>query len=106
MRDRRVKILGLWVMAGLMLCIVSPGVFAAGRELHWDALDVEARLDASGVLDVIERHSMVFSGDWNGGERTFNLRPSQKLEFIGFGRVGDSGGPGTPPPSFSPNDVD
>src|SRR4051812_17111841 len=106
MRDRRVKILGLWLMAGLMLCSVTPGVFAAGRELHWDALDVEARLDARGVLDVIERHSMVFTGDWNGGERTFNLRPSQKLEFIGLERVDASGARVPLRHVSSPNDVD
>ena len=47
------------------------------RELHWDALDVEAHLNADGVLEVIERHTMVFTGDWNGGERVFNVRPRQ-----------------------------
>ena len=60
---------------------------AAERELHWDALDVEAHLDADGVLDVIERHTMVFTGDWNGGERVFNVRPRQKLEFLGLDRI-------------------
>jgi uncharacterized membrane protein YgcG len=101
-----VKFLGLWVVAGLMLCSVAAGVFAAGRELHWDALDVESRLDASGVLDVIERHSMVFTGDWNGGERIFNLRPSQKLEFIGLERVDASGARVPLRQVSSPNDVD
>jgi len=41
----------------LMLCL-APGLHAAERELHWDALDVEAHLDADGVLDIIERHTI------------------------------------------------
>jgi uncharacterized membrane protein YgcG len=70
-----------------MLCCLATGAEAAERELHWDALEVEAHLDAAGVLDVIERHTMVFTGDWNGGERVFNLRRRQKLQFLGLERV-------------------
>ncbi len=70
-----------------MLWCIAAGAQTAGRELHWDALDVEARLNADGVLDVIERHTMVFTGDWNGGERVFNVRPRQKLEFLGLERI-------------------
>src|SRR4029079_10614198 len=65
---------------------MAPSVYAQ-RELRWDELAVTARLDADGVLDVAERHTMVFSGDWNGGERTFNIRPRQKLEFVGMERL-------------------
>ena len=71
----------------MVLCWAATGAQAAERELHWDAFDVEARLDADGVLDVVERHTMVFTGDWNGGERVFNVRPRQKLEFLGMERV-------------------
>src|SRR5262245_36115335 len=67
-------------------------VQAAERELHWDTLDVDARLAADGVLDVTERHAMVFTGDWNGGERVFNVRPRQKLEFISLERIDESTG--------------
>ena len=44
-------------------------------------------LNADGVLDVTERHTMVFTGDWNGGERVFDVRPRQKLEFLGLERM-------------------
>jgi uncharacterized membrane protein YgcG len=71
----------------LMLWGITPAVQAAERELHWDALDVDARLGADGVLDVIEHHTMVFTGDWNGGERIFNVRPRQKFEFLSLERV-------------------
>src|SRR5215471_21207398 len=75
----------------LLLCCIAPGARAAERELHWDALDVEAHLNADGGLDVIERHTMVFTGEWNGGERVFNVRPRQKFEFVGLERVDATG---------------
>ena len=73
-------------------CWVATGAQAAERELHWDALEVEARLAADGVLDVTERHTMIFTGDWNGGERVFNVRPRQKLEFISLERIEENTG--------------
>jgi hypothetical protein len=74
------------VAALLLLCL--PTVAFAQRELHWDALFVTAHLDASGALSVIEDQTIVFTGDWNGGERTFNIRPPQKLSFEGMSRWG------------------
>ena len=70
----------------LMLWCVAAGAQAAERELPWAALDVVAHLQADGVLDVTERHTIVFTGDWNGGERVFNVRSRQKLEFLGMQR--------------------
>lgn len=60
---------------------------ASGRVLHWRMLDVEARLDAEGALRVSERHTMVFSGAWNGGERVFRLEPDQRLHLERVTRV-------------------
>src|SRR5262249_50941943 len=71
MKTPRKKARRLALFISLVLSCISPRAQAAQRELHWDALDVEAHLDADGVLDVIERHTMVFTGDWNGGERVF-----------------------------------
>src|SRR5688572_20357425 len=59
--------------------------------LHWRRIDVDARLDSAGRLRVIERQAMVFSGDWNGGERTFNLRPGQRLDLNGVRRIDADG---------------
>lgn len=75
----------------VFLCAAAD-VQAAERELHWDSLHVDARLAANGVLDVTERHAMMFTGDWNGGERLFNVRPRQKLEFISLERIDESTG--------------
>jgi uncharacterized membrane protein YgcG len=87
MKTRRVNGRYRVLLLILMLCCIVPRAQAAERELRWDALDVEARLNADGVLDVIERHTMVFTGDWNGGERVFNVRPRQKLEFVDLVRM-------------------
>src|SRR4029450_2497674 len=59
---------------------------AAARELHWKSLEVGATLDGQGVLHVVERQHMVFSGDWNGGERKFDLRPGQESGLGGMTR--------------------
>jgi uncharacterized membrane protein YgcG len=90
------KVRPLLLSVSIVLCWVGVGAQGADRELHWDALDVEARLAADGVLDVTERHTMIFTGDWNGGERVFNIRPRQKLEFISLERIDESTGRAQP----------
>lgn len=59
----------------------------AQRELYWQELTVFARLDAEGHLHVVERHSVVMSGDWNGGERFFALTMGQPFRFFGVRRA-------------------
>ena len=66
-------------LAAFLCCL--PTTAFAQRSLHWDRLQVTAHLDAGGTLQVVETQTMVFTGDWNGGERTFNIRPRQKLIF-------------------------
>lgn len=74
------------------LCIVAlPAGALAQRALHWDNIDVAAHLDAEGRLLVTETQTMVFSGDWNGGERRFNIRPRQKLLLINLDRAEGDG---------------
>src|SRR5262245_16636369 len=79
----------LALAAALLLSVTSNAL--AQRELHWDRLDVVARLNADGSLQVSEEQTMVFTGDWNGGERTFNIRPRQTLSFEGMSRGSGSG---------------
>jgi uncharacterized membrane protein YgcG len=84
------------VFAAALLALGLGGVsgIALGqKELHWKALDVSARLDADGQLHVVERHAMVFTGDWNGGERTFRLAPGQTLSFERIQRIDPATGP-------------
>ena len=54
---------------------------------YWKSLEVGATLDAQGVLHVVERQHMVFTGDWNGGERSFDLRPGQEVVLRGMTRI-------------------
>src|SRR5688500_11756531 len=49
-------------------------------------MHVEARLDANGRLHIIERQAMVFTGDWNGGERIFRVGLGQDLKLHGLSR--------------------
>ncbi len=62
--------------ACVALFAASP---AAARELYWKKLEVGATLDSQAVLHVVERQHMVFTGDWNGGERRFSIRPGQEI---------------------------
>jgi hypothetical protein len=72
-------------IALLLLSLVGSALPAmAQRQLHWDRLDVEATLEADGTLSIVETQTMVFTGDWNGGERIFNIRPRQTLRFHGI----------------------
>jgi uncharacterized membrane protein YgcG len=68
----------------LLLCL--PGLAFAQRDLHWDALVVTAHLNADGSLSVVEDQTIVFNGNWNGGERTFSIRPRQRLSFEDLSR--------------------
>lgn len=78
--------LGLFV---LFLCVLAPALSA--RELHWRKLEVWAKVEADGSIAVRERQHMVFTGDWNGGERVFRLLTRQRLDFRGIIRVDDQG---------------
>lgn len=59
------------------------------KSLYWRAIHVDARLEADGALNVAERQTFVFDGDWNGGERIFNIREGQSLLVDSVARVAD-----------------
>lgn len=63
----------------------------AQRHLSWDLLQVDAHLAADGKLEITEVYTIVFSGDWNGGERKFNVRPRQTLSLTGVSRIDAAG---------------
>src|SRR4029453_14131804 len=73
-----------------LCCLPAVSAFAQ-RELHWDSLEVTAHLNADGTITVAETQTIVFTGDWNGGERKFNIRPRQSLSLTGVYRGGPSG---------------
>lgn len=72
-------------------CLVA-GPTLAQRSMYWKELAVSARLDGEGVLHVEETHSIVFSGDWNGGERIFSVPWGQKIELNRMTRIDPASG--------------
>jgi hypothetical protein len=68
----------------VLLAVASP--LAAQRELHWKELAVHARLASDGTLAISEVQRMVFTGDWNGGERVFRFGLGQQLLVDGLFR--------------------
>ncbi|MGZ8868648.1 MAG: DUF2207 domain-containing protein, partial [Thermoanaerobaculia bacterium] len=71
----------------LLLLLVAVPIY--GKSLHWRSIDVQARLDGDGNLHVVEQQQMVFDGDWNGGERTFNPRGRQRIAVHKVSRIED-----------------
>jgi uncharacterized membrane protein YgcG len=76
----------------LLALLARPSGLLAEKSLSWRRLDVVARLDSQGVLHVSERQAIVFTGDWNGGERKFRLAPGQKLHLTGVSRLNSDTG--------------
>ena len=93
-------------LTAFLLAILTSATAAQERQLYWDTLDVKARLESDGRLQVEERQRMVFTGDWNGGERTFNLRPRQQLTFGGMSRTDAQSGVEIPMSQGSLDEVD
>ena len=70
------------------LALAAPPVHAQEvKSLDWTAFSVDARLDSTGTLRVRERQTILFTGDWNGGERIFDLRDGQRFTFRRMFRV-------------------
>ncbi|HEX6314069.1 MAG TPA: DUF2207 domain-containing protein [Gemmatimonadaceae bacterium] len=79
------------LLGGLAAVLLVSATAQAQRELHWRDLRVTARLDEQGALHVVETHTMVFTGDWNGGERRFDVRARQRFRFDGMRRIDSTG---------------
>jgi uncharacterized membrane protein YgcG len=75
----------------LGLCCSLSGGESFGRSLYWQNMNVDATLTDEGRLLVREEQTMVFSGDWNGGEREFFIAPGQTFSFAGISRLTESG---------------
>ena len=78
------RLWGRWLGMACLALAASP---LDARTLEFETVAVEARLDAEGVLHVRERLDMVFSGNWNGGERGFRVDLGQKLTLDRLTRV-------------------
>ena len=74
-----------------LLALLALDAFAQDKQLHWRQLDVDARLDRDGKLHIVETHSMVFTGDWNGGERSFRTRLAEQVHLEKLSRIASDG---------------
>jgi hypothetical protein len=74
----------MFVRVALLLLLALP---AFGKSMYWNAIDVEGRLDGDGNLHVIETQRIVFDGDWNGGERDFNVHGRQDVDVHRIVRI-------------------
>lgn len=75
----------------LFICLILLPQSIEARSLFWQDINVNATLDADGRLQIREQQTIVFSGAWNGGERTFRIRPGQKMKFGSISRIDDKG---------------
>jgi uncharacterized membrane protein YgcG len=76
-----------------VFCLISSALATAwvaraeAREIEWRSLNVSARLDVDGALHIREQHQMVFTGDWNGGERRFSVGPTEWVRFVSMAGI-------------------
>lgn len=59
-----------------LLIFAATALTAQDRSLFWERLESDAFLDSEGSLHVTEIQTIVFDGDYNGGERRFPLQLS------------------------------
>jgi len=73
----------------IFLCciLLFAATTAQSKSLYWPTIAVDAQLDSNGLLHVAETQTYVFNGNWNGGERQFNVRAGQFLNLEGVDRI-------------------
>jgi uncharacterized membrane protein YgcG len=73
----------------IFLCciLLFAATTAQSKSLYWPTIAVDAKLDGNGLLHVAETQTFVFNGNWNGGERQFNVRAGQLLHLEGVDRI-------------------
>src|SRR4029453_722457 len=79
------------IVAPLLVVFGASDASAQGRSLRWTRLAVTAHLDAEGRLHVQERQSIVFAGDWNGGEGIFRSSLENAIDLERLDRIDESG---------------
>jgi predicted membrane protein DUF2207 len=79
------------IFRALLVLLIAATPAAAQKSLHWRDVTVDATLAGDGTLRVVERQTIVFTGDWNGGERRFDVRPRQRFQFEGMRRIDSTG---------------
>jgi hypothetical protein len=76
----------------LALLLLPSAALAQSRQIDWPTVAVTARLDSAGVLHIAERQTIRLSGDWNGAERSWDLRFGQTLSLRRLARTDSASG--------------
>jgi uncharacterized membrane protein YgcG len=79
------------IRAVLVVTLLIAGASAHAKSLTWPSIHVDAHLDADGRMHIVETQTFLFDGDWNGGERTFEVYGNQSLDFEKLTRVDRDG---------------
>jgi uncharacterized membrane protein YgcG len=67
----------------LLLCTtVAHPLTAAAKSLDWKKFEVQAHLENDGDVTIKEEQTIVFDGDWNGGERRFDVAEGRSVDLI------------------------
>ncbi|MBI3790287.1 MAG: DUF2207 domain-containing protein [Gemmatimonadetes bacterium] len=85
------------VTVRLLACLALAGapltpLAAQDRTIGWPSVTVDAVLDANGQLHVRERQVVRFTGDWNGGQRRFDVRAYQWVTLDSLLRLDTASG--------------
>lgn len=86
-RMRHLSIALAWLLA-----LGTSPLPGQDRTLDWPEVTVTAHLDADGRLVVRERQVMRFTGDWNGGERRFDVPFGQRFALDSLVRIDSATG--------------
>lgn len=78
------------IRAALVVTLLIAAT-AHAKSLYWPSIHVDAHLDADGRMHIVETQTFLFDGDWNGGERTFEVYGNQSLDFEKLTRVDRDG---------------
>lgn len=75
-------------IALVVFLYLAPQLVQA-RTIEWEKIVVSAKLDKDGGLSIQEDQTMIFNGDWNGGERFFRVEPGQYFELTNLLRFNE-----------------
>ncbi|CAN5713667.1 hypothetical protein BH23GEM1_BH23GEM1_03520 [soil metagenome] len=69
-----IRALNLWVVRAAALALLSSGVDAQEQSIRLAEFDAVLEVGADGVMDVTERLTVAFTGQWNGIVRELSLQ--------------------------------
>lgn len=66
----------------LTFTVMMFPAFAANRSLYWDSIQADIYINDDSSLSVVEKLDYVFTGEWNGGYRSINLKGLDEISNV------------------------